>query len=163
MRRATDAANADEVEAAGRIIDSFLRKAPLNPDAFSNPALRHHYSLLMAHAFGTPLPAYDDTILPDYALIDERSSAPIQAWNEAISADPRTSAAPAAPSTRPAKPAAAPFDPTREKELREMYRDGVLGRLLVADLRAACAHFGLPSGGKKNELLGVLGAYFATS
>lgn len=64
-------ANAEEVEAAGRIIDSFLRKAPLNPDAFTNPALHHHYSMLMALAFGSPVPSYQDTILPDYTLIDE--------------------------------------------------------------------------------------------
>lgn len=58
------------------MIDTFLRKAPLNPDAFTNPALHHHYSVLMASAFGTPVPAYNDTILPDYDLIHEvRSSA----------------------------------------------------------------------------------------
>ncbi|WFC95567.1 ATP-dependent DNA helicase II subunit 1 [Malassezia brasiliensis] len=132
----TESANAEEVGAAGRIIDSFLRKAPLNPDAFTNPALHHHYGVLMALAFGSPVPSYQDTILPDYTLIDERAGTQIRTWNEAIEADERTALLPVQ-SMRKSDPKTEPFDPSREKELRDMHKEGILGRLLVADLRSA--------------------------
>ncbi|WFD44887.1 ATP-dependent DNA helicase II subunit 1 [Malassezia psittaci] len=64
-------ANDDQISKAGQIIDQYLRKAPFNPDAFTNPALQHHYQTLMAVAFNQEKPAYQDTILPDYALIDQ--------------------------------------------------------------------------------------------
>ena len=63
-------ANSDEVAAASKVIESFHRRDPFNPDVFPNPVLQHHYGTLMAQAFGQPMPAYHDTILPDYALIE---------------------------------------------------------------------------------------------
>ena len=74
----------------------------------------------------------------------------------------RTAPTPVQP-VRKSEPKTQPFDPARDKELREMHKDGILGRLLVADLRAACAHYGLPTSGKKSALLGKLGAYFSTN
>lgn len=65
----TFAASDEETEAATKLLDTFLRKAPFNPDVFANPALNYHYATLKAVAFGTELPSYDDTIMPDYALI----------------------------------------------------------------------------------------------
>ena len=64
-------ASDDQVEAAEKMVDSFVRTAPFNPDAFANPALHYHYSTLKAVAFGTPLPSYHDTVIPDYRLIDQ--------------------------------------------------------------------------------------------
>ncbi|WFD18604.1 ATP-dependent DNA helicase II subunit 1 [Malassezia caprae] len=66
-------ANSDEVAAASKVIESFHRRDPFNPDVYSNPALQHHYDTLMAHAFGEQPTAYRDTILPDYALIERVS------------------------------------------------------------------------------------------
>ena len=40
-------ANSDEVGAASKIIESFQRRDPFNPDVFANPALQFHYDCLL--------------------------------------------------------------------------------------------------------------------
>lgn len=64
-------ANADEVAAAGKVIESFHRKDPFNPDVYANPALQYHYGVLMAQALGHKAPEYHDTTCPDYELIEQ--------------------------------------------------------------------------------------------
>lgn len=63
-------ANKEEVTAAVRLIDTFHRRDPFNPDVFPNPVLRYHYDQLMAQAFGAPTPAFEDSVLPDFPLIN---------------------------------------------------------------------------------------------
>ncbi|KAL4402874.1 ATP-dependent DNA helicase II subunit 1 [Malassezia pachydermatis] len=122
-------ASKDEITMASRLIDTFHRKDPFNPDVFSNPALTYHYGLLMAEAFGTPAPFFEDTTLPQYDLIEhvcihrlltsQRAHDAIQAWNDAIEADPRTQGS--SSDMNSAKTASIP-----EAVLRQMHKDGTL-------------------------------------
>ena len=119
-------ANSDEVAAASKVIESFHRRDPFNPDVFPNPALQYHYDILMAHAFGHAPPAYNDTILPDYALIErvrmrylpQRSGTSIRAYNEVLLADPRT-----------AETRHSAFDASLDETLRRMHREHMLDRV----------------------------------
>lgn len=119
-------ANSEQIAAASKVIESFHRRDPFNPDVFPNPVLQHHYGMLMAQAFGQPVPEYEDTILPDYALIErvctrrlrQRSGSSIRAWNEALSADSRTT------ETRHGT-----LDASLDATLRRMHRERMLDRV----------------------------------
>lgn len=161
-------ANSEEVAAASKVIESFHRRDPFNPDVYPNPALQYHYDMLMAHAFGDKPAAYNDTILPDYALIErvrnyhlrQRSGSSIRAWNETLMADPRT-----------AETRNSTFDASLDETLRRMHRERMLDRvcglanvqLVVPELRQACEHYGLPKHGRKVELISTLEAYLSQS
>ncbi|WFD32123.1 ATP-dependent DNA helicase II subunit 1 [Malassezia sp. CBS 17886] len=113
----------DEVARARGVIESFLRREPFNPDVFVNPALAHHYDVLKAIAFGRDIPAYCDSILPDCALIRERSLQALQAWNAAINSDDRLVSVADDPASQ------ASWDPARSKEIRARCEDGAPRRM----------------------------------
>ncbi|WFD07297.1 ATP-dependent DNA helicase II subunit 1 [Malassezia vespertilionis] len=166
----TKEANAEEVSAAEKVIDSFLRKEPFNPDTYTNPVLAHHYNVLKAVAFERPLPPYRDGTVPEYSLIGQRSLHAIRAWNQAIHADPRTSMqAPKAEARAAHK--VEPMSKERDAELRYLHQQGLLvtvrfppnsHQLNVPSLRLACEQYGLPSKGRKVDLLSALDKYIAS-
>lgn len=144
-------ANSDEVGAASKIIESFQRRDPFNPDVFANPALQFHYEVLMAQAFHRPAPIYRDTIMPDYDLIERRSRDVIQAWNASIQADTRIS------SSRHDVQAG-----LQDDMLRQMHREGTLGRMTLVNLKQACDLYGLPKYGRKADVISTLSTYLST-
>ncbi|PKI83438.1 Ku70p [Malassezia vespertilionis] len=132
----TKEANAEEVSAAEKVIDSFLRKEPFNPDTYTNPVLAHHYNVLKAVAFERPLPPYRDGTVPEYSLIGQRSLHAIRAWNQAIHADPRTSMqAPKAEARAAHK--VEPMSKERDAELRYLHQQGLL--VTLNDARSTCS------------------------
>lgn len=48
-----------------------------------------------------------------------------------------------------------------EDSLRSYVQNGTLGKLTVSALKDTCRHYGLKSGGKKQELIDALTEYFS--
>ena len=105
----------------------------------------------MAQAFHRPAPIYRDTIMPDYDLIERRSRDVIQAWNASIQADTRIS------SSRHDVQAG-----VQDDMLRQMHREGTLGRMTLVNLKQACDLYGLPKYGRKADVISTLSTYLST-
>lgn len=148
----TLSAKPEQVGAASKIIESYTRKSPFNPDVFVNPALQFHYDLLVAQAFHTPMPTYRDTILPDYDMIERRSRSFIQAWHETLQQDARVQTDKAVESS-----SAVPDD-----LVRRLHRQGTLGQLTVHDLKQACDMYGLRKHSRKAELVDTLSQHLSS-
>lgn len=106
----------------------------------------------MAQAFGAPTPAFEDSVLPDFPLINRRSSDAIATWRATVESDGRATG----------DESEVRFGAAEEKELRELHRKGQLNQILVSQLRLACEYFGLPKHGRKAELIETLGNYLQT-
>lgn len=83
-------ATEEEVAAAGRIVKSFSKAAPFDPDTIQNPALKYHYESLKAVAFGTDIGDPSDDCKPDYEGIEKRAAKFVSAWDALIHGDSRT-------------------------------------------------------------------------
>lgn len=145
-------ANAAQIGAASKLIESYTRKSAFNPDAFGNPALQYHYDLLMSSAFNTPPPVFHDTVLPDYDMIERRSHQYMDAWHDTMKRDQRVQADTAVTST----------SAVSDELVRRLHREGTLGRLTVHDLKLACDMYGLPKPGRKAEIMAALSKYLST-
>ena len=66
-------ANSKQVEAAKLIVKAYAKTGEFRPEDFPNPALAHHYEVLINTALGKPLGAGElvDRTLPNYAGIQK--------------------------------------------------------------------------------------------
>lgn len=69
-------ANDAQVAAAKALVKAFSKAGEFKPESFPNPALAHHYEVLISTALGKPLPGDQDVVdytIPDYAQIKKVS------------------------------------------------------------------------------------------
>ncbi|TKY86394.1 hypothetical protein EX895_004543 [Sporisorium graminicola] len=151
----TEDANDTQVDKAIAFIERYQKKQPFNPDHYPNPALNHHYSVLMATAFQEPLPSQpNDLTVPQYATIKKRTAHLIQEWHDAINDDPRLSMV----STSSSKQARTSTSVRKtsfedDTEILELWGQGKLSAYTVDELRSVCEFYRLDKKGKKADLL----------
>ena len=150
----TEDANDVQVDKAVAFIERYQKKQPFNPDHYPNPALNHHYAVLMATAFQEPLPAHPvDLTVPQYATIKKRTAHLIQDWHAAINEDPRLTAV--ASSNKVAKTSTSVRKTSFEddSEILELWSRGKLSAYTVAELKSVCDFYRLDNKGRKTDLL----------
>ena len=151
----TEDANDDQVDKAIAFIERYQKKQPFNPDHYPNPALNHHYEVLMATAFQEPLPAAPtDLTLPQYAMIKKRTAHLIEEWHDAINDDPRLSVVAAKVAKTSASSSARKSSSFEDdSEILALWEKGRLSAYTVEELKAVCDFYRLDKKGKKADLL----------
>lgn len=149
----TEDAHDTQVDKAIAFIERYQKKQPFNPDHYPNPALNHHYAVLMATAFQEPVPdAPNDVTLPQYATIKKRTAHLITDWHEAINEDPRLSVTVA---SKQAKTSTSVRKTSFEddSEIMDLWSRGKLSAYTVAELKSVCEFYRLDNKGRKPDLL----------
>ncbi|EST08513.1 SAP domain protein [Kalmanozyma brasiliensis GHG001] len=144
----------EQIDKAVAFIERYQKKQPFNPDHYPNPALNHHYSVLMATAFQEPVPAAPtDLTVPQYATIKKRTAHLIQEWHDAIDQDPRLSMV--AASSKQPKTSTSVRKTTFEDdtEIMDLWERGKLSAYTVAELKSVCDFYRLDNKGRKPDLL----------
>ncbi|GAC95769.1 potential Ku DNA binding protein subunit [Pseudozyma hubeiensis SY62] len=152
----TEDAKDEQVDKAIAFIERYQKKQPFNPDHYPNPALNHHYAVLMATAFQEPVPTSPtDLTVPQYSTIKKRTAHLIQDWHEAINEDPRLSMNASINSNKQAKTSTKVRETTFEddSEILDLWERGKLSAYTVAELKSVCDFYRLDKKGKKTELL----------
>ncbi|SPO26216.1 related to ATP-dependent DNA helicase II, 70 kDa subunit [Ustilago trichophora] len=152
----TEDANDDQVDKAIAFIERYQKKQPFNPDHYPNPALNHHYEVLMATAFQEALPsAPTDLTIPQYSTIKKRTAHLIEEWHSAINDDPRLAMVSAASSNKVARTSTNVRKTTFEDdtEIMGLWEKGKLSAYTVEELKGVCDFYRLDKKGKKADLL----------
>ncbi|UZJ54617.1 hypothetical protein CBS101457_003937 [Exobasidium rhododendri] len=147
-------ANEEQIEQAGKVVRAFSRNAAFNPDFFPNAGLNHHYQVLLAVAFNDDVPTQvQDKTLPNYAQIMKRTGHLISEWNDIVADDARIRKLVTQDVMTSSKKRPADFANDDEPDLKRKHIDGMIGKLVVDKLKAACDYYRLPKSGKKSELV----------
>lgn len=134
-------ANEEEVEAAHSIVRAYTKNSAFNPDFFPNPALNHHYKVLLAVAFNDEVPQeVDDKTMPAYGTIRKRTGDLITEWNGVIDDDDRCYSSlnnnedgDGARTSNKKRPA--DFGNDEEPDLKRRHREGILGTVSLLRFR----------------------------
>lgn len=157
----TEDAKDAQVDRAVAFIERYQKKQPFNPDHYPNPALNHHYAVLMATAFQEEQPAGPtDLTVPQYATIRKRTAHLIQEWHASIDEDPRLAMV-AEASSKQAKTSTGVRKTSFEddSEILDLWQKGKLSAYTVAELKSACEFYRLDAKGRKADLLVLLDAH----
>ncbi|PWN39348.1 SPOC domain-like protein [Ceraceosorus guamensis] len=149
-----------QVEAAKAIIKAYSKAKEFQPEDFPNPALAHHYEVLINTALGKPLPGSGDMVdatIPNYAGIKKRVGPRIAQFNDLIGNDGRTDVV-FAPSGRGGA-AVASFSSADQTKLLERHANEQIAAMKVDDLKAALDFYRQPKSGRKAELVERLEQY----
>ncbi|SNX84766.1 related to ATP-dependent DNA helicase II, 70 kDa subunit [Melanopsichium pennsylvanicum] len=152
----TEDAKDDQIDKAIAFIERYQKKQPFNPDHYPNPALNHHYEVLMATAFQESLPeSPTDLTVPQYATIKKRTAHLIQEWHSAINEDPRVAMALGLGSNKVAKTSSNVRKSSFEDdtEILDLWGKGKLSAYTVEELKGVCDFYRLDKKGKKADLL----------
>jgi len=139
------------------------------PEKYSNPSLQWHYRILQAIALDEDMPAQPtDTTLPKYKLIDKHAGTYCREWGEELEKLAGNLAIPAAKTSAAKRSTLVKGEGVPRKraragdgaeggggsdEVTTAWRDGGVGRLTVAKLKAWLEERGLDTSGRKADLV----------
>ena len=150
----TEDARDEQVDKAVAIIERYQKKQPFNPDHYPNPALNHHYAVLMATAFQEAIPDKPtDFTVPQYGTIKKRTAHLIEEWHRAIDADARLSMVAASNKHPRTSTSVRKTSFEDDTEILGLWEKGKLSAYTVDELKSVCEFYRLDKKGKKAELL----------
>ncbi|KAF8547934.1 Ku DNA-binding complex, Ku70 subunit [Imleria badia] len=144
-------------DAARAWIDKLcVKNGAYPPDSYPNPALAYHNAQLQASAFREEFDteAFEDLTRPKYDMIHKRAGALLEEWKKVLSSDENYNAVLA---TTGAK--RKPDVSVDEADLRGKYAAGTLDKLRVDQLKEVLKSKGLPTSGKKADLIERVGEW----
>ena len=163
------------------IMQLSLPKGTYDPGKYPNPALQWHYRILQALALDEDLPEKgEDKTKPKYKQIDKRVGNEVTEWgvelenahrkhqaeNSNAGASSLTKKRPAngdGDGAAPKKVKTEPGEVVSQDQMKKLWEKQQLGNLKVQQLKDWCGAKGLPVGGKKNELIEKVEAWFETN
>ncbi|EXJ79897.1 ATP-dependent DNA helicase 2 subunit 1 [Capronia epimyces CBS 606.96] len=162
----------DLVDAMRPIIQQLnLPKGIYDPSKYPNPSLQWHYRILQALALDEDIPEKpDDKTVPKYRQIDKRVGHETIEWGRRLedaykqyqaenpdavrTGSKRATNDPAATSSAGTKKVKSEVgDPTSEEKIRELWQQGRIGQLNVAQLKTFCASKKISTAGKKADIV----------
>ncbi|KAI9457031.1 SPOC like C-terminal domain-containing protein [Boletus coccyginus] len=149
---------AEEAKDAARAwIDKLcVKNGAYPPDSYPNPALAYHNAQLQASAFREEFDteAFEDLTRPKYDMIHKRAGALLREWKGVLTNDGNYNAVLATTGTK-----RKPDVSVDEADLRSRYAAGKLDKLRVDQLRDVLKSKGLPTLGKKADLIERVGEW----
>jgi len=119
-------------------------------DSNPNPALAYHNMQLEAAAFREEFDpdTFEDLTLPNYTAMHKRAGILLQTWRDLINSDESTTTITTTVGTKRKMEIG-----VDEVEIRSMYEDGKLSKLVVEQLKAFLRYKGESVSGKKSDLV----------
>lgn len=155
-------ANREQVDKMKEIIQKLRFK--YRTDSFENPVLQQHFRNLEALALDMLEPEQaEDLTMPKTEEMSRRLGNLVEEFKQLVY-PPDYSPEGKAAKRKQAGDAQAEKRPKieiSEDSLRSYVQNGTLGKLTVSALKDTCRHYGLRSGGKKQELIDALTEYFS--
>ncbi|KIK96288.1 hypothetical protein PAXRUDRAFT_826120 [Paxillus rubicundulus Ve08.2h10] len=142
----------EEVKTAARAwVDKLcVKNGAYSPDSYPNPALAYHNAQLQASAFREEFDAesFEDLTKPKYDMIHKRAGLLLKEWKKVLMNDENINSVIVATGSK--RKADISVD---EADLRSKYDSGTLWKLRVDQLREWLMNKGLPTSGKKADLV----------
>ncbi|KAH0833364.1 SPOC like C-terminal domain-containing protein [Lanmaoa asiatica] len=144
-------------DAARAWIDKLcVKNGAYPPDSYPNPALAYHNAQLQASAFREEFDteAFEDLTRPKYDMIHKRAGVLLKEWKKVLTADENYNAVIATTGTK-----RKPDVSVDEADLRSKYAAGTLDKLRVDQLKEVLKNKGLPTSGRKADLIERVGEW----
>ncbi|KAG9316111.1 SPOC like C-terminal domain-containing protein [Chiua virens] len=145
------------VDAAKAWIEKLcLKNGAYSPDSYPNPALAYHNAQLQASAFREEFDAdgFEDLTRPRYDVVHKRAGALLTEWKKVLASDENYNTVIATTGTKRKSDVS-----VDEADLRSKYAEGTLAKLRVDQLKEVLKSKGLPTSGKKAELMERVGEW----
>ncbi|XP_021239779.1 X-ray repair cross-complementing protein 6 [Numida meleagris] len=155
-------ANREQVDKMKEIIQKLRFK--YRTDSFENPVLQQHFRNLEALALDMLEPEQaEDLTMPKTEEMSRRLGSLVEEFKQLVYPPDYNPEGKAAKRKQAGDGQAEkrPKTEISEDSLRSYVQNGTLGKLTVPALKDTCRHYGLRSGGKKQELIDALTEYFS--